>query len=440
MKNLFERGDLSLSLKFGFFGLGMGGCSIANECANIKTRITNKMNPYTGLLINTNEVDLRKIPDSDNVFKFQLKGFEKGAGRDVEVGEQAFLEHKDEIANLIKTYFSDREFVWVVCGLGGGTGTGSVIEAIRLVYANGFAKRCGLILTLPRDKEGGQVLDNCLDRLKKITQAMKGLGAILLVDNQKLYTEFLEDKPMSSINEYLDYSNKYIARTLHEVNVATASFNPVGGFHFDSSEFLNVLNTPGVLSLSRISLKDNQLDADNEATYLPKIRASISNGILSDGYNFNSAKRAAVSMIAPTQSSNRIFSMKFINNIEGIIEDISPQATEKPVATYGDPKGEDVQIYTVFAGLALPKRVREIVEYSDQLNESSEVELVDDSLSALSSFSRRRTADVEIDVDSILGSKKESAASAENSDPFATAVTTSKTKKPGGDPFDFGNK
>ncbi|MEK5183202.1 hypothetical protein [Paenibacillus sp. FSL P4-0288] len=61
MNNLFDRGDLSKSFKFGVLGLGMGGCSIASEIANIKTRITNKMTPYTGILINTNEVDLRKI-------------------------------------------------------------------------------------------------------------------------------------------------------------------------------------------------------------------------------------------------------------------------------------------------------------------------------------------------------------------------------------------
>ncbi|MEK5183203.1 plasmid replication protein [Paenibacillus sp. FSL P4-0288] len=428
MNNLFDRGDLSMSLKFGLFGLGMGGCSIASEIANIKTRITNKMTPYTGILINTNEVDLRKIPDSDNVKKYQLKGYEKGAGRDVEIGEKAFTEHKDEIAGLLKTHFSDREFVWVICGLGGGTGTGAVIEAIRLVYANGFAKRCGLILTLPRDKEGRQVLDNCLERLQKISQAMKGLGAILLTDNQKLYTEFLEEKPMASIGEYLDFSNKYIAKTLHEINVATASFNPVGGYHFDSSEFLNMLNTPGLISLSRISLRDNQLDADNESTYLPKIRDSISKGILSDGYNFKGAKKAAVSMIAPTGSSNRVFSMKFINNIEAIIEDFSPQADEKPVATYSDPKGEGVQIYSVFAGLPFPKRVSELIKKSEELNELVEEDVADDALSSLTLFSRKKTANEEIDVDSILGSKQELDLNTGNK-------VSSKSKSV--DPFDF---
>lgn len=405
MNNLFDRSDLAMSIKFGFVGLGMGGCSIASECANIKTRITNNMSPYTGLLINTNEVDLRKIPDSDNVKKYQLKGYEKGAGRDVEIGEQAFLQHKDEIAKILQTHFRDREFIWVVCGLGGGTGTGAVIEAIRLVYANGFAKRCGLILTLPRDKEGRQVLDNCLERLQKISQAMKGLGSILLIDNQKLYTEFLEEKPMASIGEYLDYSNKYIGKTLHEINVATASFNPVGGYHYDSSEFLNTLTTPGLLSFSRISLKNNELDAENESTYIPKIRDSITNGILSDGYNFKGAKKVAVSMIAPSGSSNRVFSMKFINNIEAIIEDFSPQADEKPVATYVDPKGDGIQIYTVFSGLPFPNRINELIRVSEELNELNEDEVEDSALSSLSLFSRKKTKNEEIDVDSILGSK-----------------------------------
>lgn len=124
MKNINEREDLDLSLKFGFLGLGMGGCSIAYECANIKTKIVNNMHPYTALLINTNEVDLRKFQETTNVRKYQLKGYEKGAGRNIEIGEQAYVEHKEEISNLIRGYFADRDFVWIVCGLGGGTGTG----------------------------------------------------------------------------------------------------------------------------------------------------------------------------------------------------------------------------------------------------------------------------------------------------------------------------
>jgi cell division protein FtsZ len=45
-----------------------------------------------------------------------------GAGSDIKIGEQAAQESKDEIKHLI----SDAQLVFITCGLGGGTGTGSV--------------------------------------------------------------------------------------------------------------------------------------------------------------------------------------------------------------------------------------------------------------------------------------------------------------------------
>ena len=176
---------MDISLKFGFIGLGMGGCSIAYECATVNQNVRNNKYPYTAVLINTNNVDLRKLPDRTNTMKFLLRGYERGAGRDIQLGEEAFKKYKDEISKIVIDFFEDRDFLFVVCGLGGGTGTGSIIEAIRLLHSSGYAGRFGLILTLPRDQEGSQILDNAIKRLQVIAKAMRGIGSILQVDNQK---------------------------------------------------------------------------------------------------------------------------------------------------------------------------------------------------------------------------------------------------------------
>src|SRR5690606_31855267 len=193
---------MDISMKLGFLGLGMGGCSIADECASVRMPVKNNMNPYTAFLINTNEVDLRKLPDRPNAIKYVLRGYERGAGRDIRIGEEAFLRHKDDIVKRMRDFFADRDFLFVVCGLGGGTGTGAVIEAVRMIHANGFAGRFGLILTLPRDQEGYQVLDNALQRLQVIARAMRGLGSIVLVDNQKLFDAYLQENPGGSVSSY----------------------------------------------------------------------------------------------------------------------------------------------------------------------------------------------------------------------------------------------
>jgi cell division GTPase FtsZ len=404
LKNINDREDLSLSLKFGFLGLGMGGCSIAYECANIKTKITNNMNPYTALLINTNEVDLRKFQETPNVRKYQLVGYEKGAGRNIEIGEKAFVEHKEEISSLLRGYFADRDFVWIVCGLGGGTGTGSILQAVMALYANGFKGRCGFILTMPRDNEGSTVLENALDRLKRFAEAIKGLGSILLVDNQKLYNDFIKDEPGASISEYLDYSNKYIANTLHEMNVVTASFDPIGGYHFDSSEFMNMLKTPGIISLGKLIIPNGGIDAENESTFLPDFNNSIQKGILSEGYQFRNATRIAVSLVANSSTAKRVFTMSLINKIERTVDELAPLAGEKPVAAYGDPKGQTIAFYSIVAGLNLPVRVTQLVKKAEELQKPQE-EQEDVTLALLSSFSRKtKKSEEEVDLGTIFSS------------------------------------
>lgn len=419
--------ELSLSVKFGFWGLGMGGSSIANECAKITTDITNNRHPYTAFLLNTNEVDLKKINNSVTARKYQLKGYEKGAGRNIDLGEKAFLAHKEDITSEVSNYFNDRDFVWVVAGLGGGTGTGSILEAVRVLYGNGFKGKFGLILTLPRNKEGSTVIENALERLQTIAQAMKGLGSIIVVDNEKLYADFISEQPDSSVNDYLDHSNRYIASTLHELNVVTSSYNPIGAYHFDSSEFLNMIKTPGIFSFGKLSIKENILDADNEATYVPDLKRSIENGILSNGYKLESATKVAVSMVSSTYTAKRIYKLSLINRIEDMIDKMAPNAGEKPIATYSDPHRKTIDIYTVFAGLSLPSRVAELVTLASELNKAAEETVIEDhSLNALGSFKRKKATEDDFDLDEALG-RKETAAS---SDPFSTP---SKNEK---DPFD----
>ncbi|MFC5651012.1 plasmid replication protein [Paenibacillus solisilvae] len=430
MKNVLVRQDLSLSLKFGFLGLGMGGCSIAYECATIKTQITNNHNPYTALLINTNEVDLRKFSEHSNVRKIGLPGYEKGAGRDIAIGEAAFKEHREMIQKEATEFFVDRDFIWVIGGLGGGTGTGSILEAIRMLYANGFKDKCGLMITLPRDNEGSTVIENALDRLKMLAAALKNLGCILVVDNQKLYNDFIKKQPQASISEYLDYSNKYIASALHEINVVTSSFNPIAGYHFDSSELLKTLQSPGLISIGKLEFANGAIDTANQGTFLPDFKKSIENGTLSDGYQFEKATRLAVSMVAHPNTAKRIFSMSFINSIESTVESLSPFATEKSIAVYDDPKGEDISIYTLVSGLGLPKRVNDLVLKAKETQDKSEDIFAqeDSAISALAGFSRKK---VEAEVNTAQ-------------DPFAnTEVAAAKLdikNKDDFDPFSILNK
>ena len=56
-----------------------------------------------------------------------------GAGSDIKVGEEAAMESKDEIKHML----SDANLVFMTCGLGGGTGTGSISTIAHEAKENG---------------------------------------------------------------------------------------------------------------------------------------------------------------------------------------------------------------------------------------------------------------------------------------------------------------
>lgn len=409
---------MNISLKFGFLGLGMGGCSIAHECALVRLNVRNNMNPYTAFLINTNDIDLRKLPERSNSVKFLFRGYERGAGRNIQIGEEAFNKYKDEIAKRVRDFFEDRDFLFVVCGLGGGTGTGAIIEAVRMIHSNGFAGRFGLILTLPRDQEGVQVLDNAIQRLQIIAKAMRGLGSILLVDNQKLFEEFLRTHSGGNASSFLEHSNRYIAQMLHELNIVTIAYNPISGYHFDGSELLKMLQTPGIFTFGKCMLEENGVDAKNRGTYIPRLKRSIEDGVLSDGYDFTDSTRCAISLVASINGAKRIFTLGMVAAVEQQLVSYAPFAGERPVAVYADENAHNLSIYTIFAGLGLPRRVIQIVEAVKNFERPETRN--DTALNVLSGYwSQLNSEKVDLDsllsdLDSVVPKLKR-----DNSDPFA---------------------
>lgn len=399
--------------KYGFIGLGMGGSSIAHACASIRMNAKNNYNPYSALLINTNDIDLRKLSDRPNITKFLLRGYERGAARDISIGEKAFLQYKDEITQQVENIFTDRDFLFLVCGLGGGTGTGSVIEAARLLHANGFAGRFGLILTLPRNQEGFTVLDNAIQRLQIISKAMKGLGGILLVDNQKLFSAYLREHSEGQVSAFLEQSNKFIADTLHELNIVTTQYNPLSGYHFDSSELIKLFQTSGVFTIGKCEIEERNIDTNNQGTYMHIFKKSIEDGMLSDGYSFDTATRVAVSMVASSQGSKRIFSLSMVNAIEEQLLKYTPYAIERPVATYADGMTKNLKFYSVFAGLSLPKRVIDIVE---NIKKSQRPEAQDQIANALQDY-RGSNNESSVDLESFF-KKEDNPITSDKEDPF----------------------
>ena len=100
-----------------------------------------------------------------------------GAGADPRIGEEAAKESKNEIKKALE----GADMIFVTCGLGGGTGTGSLPIVAEV------AKKMGIltvgIVTLPFTMEGRVRMNNALGGLDKLASL---LDTLIVIPNDKL--------------------------------------------------------------------------------------------------------------------------------------------------------------------------------------------------------------------------------------------------------------
>ena len=117
-----------------------------------------------------------------------------GAGSDPKVGENSARENQDEI----KEFLVDTDLVFVTCGLGGGTGTGSAPVIAELARETGALTIS--IVTLPFSEEGVLRWNNAqfgLDRLRKNSDTL------IVIQNDKLW-EIAPEVPLDEAFKIAD--------------------------------------------------------------------------------------------------------------------------------------------------------------------------------------------------------------------------------------------
>lgn len=103
----------------------------------------------------------------------------QGAGSNPQLGEAAAKESAEEIKNLL----AGASMVFVTCGMGGGTGTGSAATIAEQARAAGALVIS--IVTLPFASEGRVRLDNAIQGLERLK---KHSDTVIVIKNDKLLT------------------------------------------------------------------------------------------------------------------------------------------------------------------------------------------------------------------------------------------------------------
>ena len=141
-----------------------------------------------------------------------------GAGSIPKIGEEAAMESEQEVKQTLQ----GADMVFITCGLGGGTGTGSapiVASVARKVGALTVA-----VVTLPFSMEGNRRYENAVLGLERLQEAV---DTLIVIPNDKLL-ELAPDLPMQTAfkvaDEILTNAVKGIAELVTKAGLVNLDF------------------------------------------------------------------------------------------------------------------------------------------------------------------------------------------------------------------------
>lgn len=294
------------NIKMTFLGGGQGGGKIAAEFNRLG---------YPAILYNTCKEDLDDIFDVIGDMRFRgevqridLPG-EGGASKDRDLGFAAIKDNLELLDTSLgqNKNLIDSDFVWICVTLGGGTGNGSlrfvteIVNYIRsgegknIVRAGVEKPTVGVIAALPSKDAKSRIAVNAAKAIAEMEELHKenSLGAVILVDNQKMMDDFKRDYENKTTNKtWAVDGNTKVARIVTELALMT---NLSGSEVLDKSEMLDIWATPGFLSIGKQNISNKWLERieviegkpltseRKEEVFEELVKNSFKNGIFVEG-------------------------------------------------------------------------------------------------------------------------------------------------------------
>jgi len=162
---------------------------------NTITRLTEVgINGVETVAINTDAQDLLFTKADNKILIGKNISNGLGAGSNPQIGEDAAREDEEEIRSVLE----GSDMVFITCGLGGGTGTGSapvIAEVARSMNALTIS-----VITIPFSEEGILRKENALSGLEKLRE---NSDTVIVVQNDKLL-ELVPDLPLNNAFKVAD--------------------------------------------------------------------------------------------------------------------------------------------------------------------------------------------------------------------------------------------
>lgn len=214
------------------------------------------------IAINTDAQHLlhARVPHKILIGKHVTKGL--GAGSMPEKGREAALESEGEIKKVLE----GADIVFITCGLGGGTGTGSAPVIAKIAKEIGALTLA--VVTMPFSVEGRIRRENAemgLSRLKDVCDT------VIVIPNDKL----LEFVPRLPLNKAFKVADEILMRSIKGI---TEMITKPGLINLDFADLKTIMLKGGVamIGLGESDSENRAIEAVNEALTSPLLDVDIS--------------------------------------------------------------------------------------------------------------------------------------------------------------------
>ncbi len=207
-----------------------------------------------------------------------------GAGSNPEIGEAAAKESISDIAKVL----DGADMVFVTCGLGGGTGTGSA-PVIAQVAKEVGALSVGIV-TLPFSVEGKKRMENALSGLRKLK---KECDTVIVIPNDKLL-EIVPELPLSAAFKVADEVLSNAVKGITELVTKPGLVN------LDFADVRTVLTNGGA---AMIGLGESSAESTGENRALEAVEEALNSPLLD--VDISEADRALINVIGGSDMTLR---------------------------------------------------------------------------------------------------------------------------------------
>lgn len=193
-------------------GAGGGGNNTINRITEVGIKGVDT------IAVNTDAQDLLYTTATKKILMGREVSKGLGAGSNPKIGEEAAREAEKEIKNAI----AGCDMVFITCGLGGGTGTGSAPIIAEIAKKQG-ALTVGIV-TMPFSMEGNRRYENAVYGLERLEQLV---DTLIVIPNDKLL-ELAPDLPLHTAfkvaDEILTNAVKGIAELVTKAGLVNLDF------------------------------------------------------------------------------------------------------------------------------------------------------------------------------------------------------------------------